>query len=145
MTQPAEKWTRVPGFPMYEISTLGRVRRVGWLLPPRRLARNFKRGIPFYLTPVERPVSGVTYLYFEMHPVPNHRTVSISAARTVLETFTGKRDARWTPEPINGDPKDLRLSNLRWRWRYDKDRNRLCTNRKQNDANMCITTESKVD
>ena len=113
-----EQWKRIEGMPMFEASTLGRVRRIAWSEKAYGRSQNIKRGRPFYLTPqVQKSIRHdyrVGYLIYKLCDQAVLPPIQKSAARLILETFYGKRGREFVPGFKNGDARDIRLCNLIW-------------------------------
>ena len=91
--EQGEEWRPVEGWP-YEVSTLGRVRKVG---QPRFIATGKDR---------------FGYLSVTLFHGGAAKTVKVH--RLVLSTFIEPRSAPWVSDHINNKPSDNRLVNLRW-------------------------------
>lgn len=96
-----EEWRDVEGFPAYEISNMGNVRRKE---SQRILATH---GTPFGYRRVVLFKEGKRY----------DRALHI----LVLKAFVGERPKDHAPSFKNGDKRDCRLENLEWRFRLGKD------------------------
>lgn len=109
MSDVAEEWRVIPGFPAYEVSNLGRVRSLPhtteWThgRTGTRATANFKGRM---LNPNRNKLTG-------------YMTVNVGAGtsnvhRLVLLAFVGPAPEGCQACHANGDPADNRLANLRW-------------------------------
>lgn len=99
-----ENWRQIKGWP-YEVSDQGRVRRqeTGRLLKP---------------WPVRNG-----YLRIALSRWPGHEHYRVH--RLVLEAFVGPCPPGHEAAHANGDPRDNRLSNLRWATRMDNEADKV--------------------
>ena len=89
-----ETWQLHPDFPLYEVSTMGRV-------------RSLHKRLPHILKPAPGP-------YFQVVLIRDHLRYDRSVHRLVLETFVGYRPEGMVCRHLNGNSKDNRLTNLKW-------------------------------
>lgn len=110
-----EQWAPIPDFEgIYDVSTLGRVRRLDF---PGRDGRRVR---PRVLKPA---LNGRGYLFVTLWGPGRKRTALIH--RLVLEAFVGPpfegaHGAHW-----NGDSADNRLTNLRWATRSENEKDKV--------------------
>ncbi len=88
-----EQWRDIDGFPMYEVSDLGRVRRKAQILKPGRIPSG-------HLTVALCNGSG--------------RPKSMYVHRLVAMAFIDRQSDRKLVNHLNGQPSDNRLQNLEW-------------------------------
>jgi HNH endonuclease/NUMOD4 motif len=88
-----EEWRDIDGFPMYEVSNLGRVRRKAQVLKPGKIPSG-------HLTVALCSGSG--------------RPKSMYVHRLVASAFVTNNEGRKLVNHRNGNPSDNRLSNLEW-------------------------------
>ena len=100
---PEEIWKPIPGFPGYDISDQGRVRSY-W---GSGQAKTLKDTPQRFLRP-----SGKTYLQVTLTKDGEHFTFLVH--RLVLETFVGPCPDDLQACHNDGNPMNLRTSNLRW-------------------------------
>lgn len=88
--EPTERWAPVPGHPLHQVSTYGRVKNPkGKLIGKPNHVRGYVR--------VSLPGGDVRLVH-----------------QVVLEAFVGPRPTGHQSRHLNGIPTDNRLSNLRW-------------------------------
>lgn len=101
-----EKWAKIARFQMYEVSTLGRVRRTA----PYTTNRFKNIAVPF-LMKTQNDMSG--YSVISLNNGNGRKTVMIS--HLVLEAFIGPRpNSKYEAAHFDGDKGNNRPSNLRW-------------------------------
>lgn len=88
----SERWRRIPAFPLYEVSSSGRVRR--WVTG---------RQLTTYPT---------NFGHLKVHCGRSGRDKLVH--RLVLEAFVGPCPDGMECRHLNGDPSDNRLDNLAW-------------------------------
>lgn len=95
----SENWLPVVGFPCYEVSDLGRVKRVS----------GGKGGV---VDKILKPCTGSTggYAMITLYPGRKRRKIH----QLVLEAFIGPRPENTEGCHSNRNPSDNRLVNLRW-------------------------------
>lgn len=86
-------WKTIPGFPAYEVSSAGQVRRVGSNV---------------CLTPYEQSD------YLQVHLYNAGARVMRRVHTLVLEAHVGPRPVGQVARHLNGNAKDCKLSNLAW-------------------------------
>jgi hypothetical protein len=97
----AERWRAAHGFPAYEVSNLGRVRRAA--------REGTKRHLP---AKIMRP-AGRHYLHLDLRDTAGiKRTVDVH--RLVLEAFRGPRPPGRVSNHRDGNKKNNRVGNLEW-------------------------------
>lgn len=105
-----ERWLPVPGWADYEVSDLGRVRRMERQVRQAGVNGEYARTFPARICEGSMDGRG----YRTVHLRHAGRDEYLWVHRLVLSTFTGE-----TPEGLdcchnNGDRTDNRLTNLRW-------------------------------
>lgn len=110
-----EEWRDVPGFPGYEVSSLGRV-------------RSWKRFGGFGKLPTEpKPVVGG--IHKAGYPIvglsANGKRSHLLVHRLVLEAFVGPCPEDMECAHLNGNRSDARLSNLAWKTHLDNEKDKI--------------------
>lgn len=96
-----EIWKKVPGYEIYEASTLGRIRSTGILKRPNRKKDNIVK---------QRPRKRG---YLECKLSLNGKTATKLVHRIILETFSGPAYGKHVNHK-DGDKTNNRLDNLEW-------------------------------
>lgn len=97
----SEIWKDIPDFPDYQVSNMGRVRRI----TPRRGAPN-----PPTLMKTNLRPTGYSYIILRQRKKQKRMLVS----RLILMAFVGRPFQGAFAAHINGNPRDNRLENLYW-------------------------------
>lgn len=92
----AEEWRSIPGFPRYEVSSLGRV-------------LSHHRATPLVRSQQLSPIG-----YFTVRLSDGERKRTRPVHVLVAEAFHGPRPAGQLVRHLNGDPQDNRAENLCW-------------------------------
>ena len=108
MSEPAETWNPIPGFPGYEVSDYGRVRS-----PDVRKRGYFKRGRILKPSPRYHHRSGRLVCMVVNLCVDGHVRMA-RVHRLVLTAFVGPAPTGTEGCHNDGDPSNNRLGNLRW-------------------------------
>lgn len=104
-----EQWKPIPICSNYEVSTLGRIRRIGYATILKPLPRvSVEGGIPRWR--FQAKVDG--------------KTKNISIHRAVALAFIENPEGKPQIDHINGDPADNRVCNLRWATQSENQLNR---------------------
>lgn len=104
-----EEWRPVPRYPLYEVSSHGRLR--SWA-PRRHRGVLVHPGSPRMKKPSTASSGG--YLYASMTEKPCGKSVRRNIHELVLEAFSGKRPEGMIARHVNGVATDNRLENLEW-------------------------------
>jgi hypothetical protein len=108
----SEEWRSVSGFPMYEVSSLGRVRSY-WRTTPTN---------PFLIIKIQKDNQGRPFVVLGKGD-KDRRTVRVSVL--VLESFVGPRPHKHEGAHENGDNTDNQLSNLKWKTKKDNEADKV--------------------
>ena len=96
MNKGKETWKGIKGFPKYEISDLGRVRRLHWRNPHLITGRIIGKG------------------YYQVSLYRGEGEEGFLIHRLVLEAFIGLCPSGYQTNHKNGKKRDNRVSNLEW-------------------------------
>jgi hypothetical protein len=107
-----EEWCKVPGFPQYDVSSLGRARSWAWKGRP-------PKGVPKEELRAQEPsLMTVDYGKDERGKVllrrPGESARSWHVDRLVCWAFHGPPPPHHIVDHIDGDPGNVRAENLRW-------------------------------
>lgn len=105
-----ESWRTVPGFPLYEVSHLGRVRS----LRRTHIGKHWKSGKAMRIAAGGRVLKGTTARADGYRQVLLGRGAPRLVHRLVLIAFVGPCPQGMEGCHYDGDPKTNELSNLRW-------------------------------
>jgi hypothetical protein len=103
----SEVWKPVPKFSAYEVSSLGRIRRV-----TEYVGRGQRRPLPYVLTPNS---AGRVALRAD-----NFRVHQVSLARLVAQVFKPPTRPALVVGHRDGDPNNRAVSNLGWQMRQSR-------------------------
>ena len=131
-----EQWRVVPGWEMYEVSTLGRVRSLARTVTNSLgVTQTFKS----FIRKTAPNCNG--YPFFSVQAKERPHT-NLLVHRAVLEAFVGECPLGWECAHWDGDRTNARLSNLRWDTPYGNcaDKLRHNTHRRGDRSNFARLT-----
>ena len=117
-----EIWKPIPNWINYEISNLGRVKRVACISSGRKLKER-------YINIIRSKRNNGKYIYLEVNLGTLHNHKNFSVARLILISFIGPPEDGEECRHLDDNPENCQLTNLAWGTRIQNRQDALINNK----------------